>query len=181
MTIISTELLIDKLKCEIYPITIIKFVLNIDRLKFYFSKPVDPEFKIRDIIYNIDNTNCEVCNTKKILCRKHNSLSRVLNATQVAYDVNMDCYFFKNEIFKLINEYLVIVYCPHTKLIEGPITQESVKKVIPTTFYFKDSLPNYNVIKFNSNEVIGKKLKAWFNKDFSIITEEKNFVLATNK
>jgi len=77
---ISIEKFIDKLGCDVYPITIGKFLLNKKRILGYFSKAAEPTFEIR-MNYSIDHSDCEICKEKEpdgILCRQHTSINRVL-------------------------------------------------------------------------------------------------------
>ena len=61
---VSTEKFIEKLGCEVYPITITKFLLNKRRILSYFSKALDPNFIIR-VKYKVDHSDCEICDEKK--------------------------------------------------------------------------------------------------------------------
>ena len=189
---ISTEKVIEKLETDIYPITIIKFLLNKKRISGYFKKIDDPNFKVRT--YTGDYINCEVCKSKEIdgiLCRQHTSIQRVIAAEKVAYDVDTQLYFYKNEIFQMVGNKLVIVYCPHPKLITGDITDAKVRKINPITVDDPEipSLPEYKEIKeFSTDELMKEQLKSWFNDTFSIITiptdhevGKQNWCLVANK
>jgi len=172
---VSSEKFLEKLGCEIYPITIIKFLLNKKRILSYFRKAADENFEIRSKYY-IDNSTCSVCKEKEtlgILCRQHTSIMRVLEAKTIAVDLDTNVYFHKNEIFRMVGNRLVIVYCPHPKLITGEITDEKVRKVNPITIEDPalTSLPLYSNIKqFISTELLDKNMRCWFNKEFSIVT-----------
>ena len=187
---ISTEKIIERLGIDIYPITIIKFLLNKRRILGYFKKVDDPNFKVR--IYTGDYPNCEVCKSKEIdgiLCRQHTSIQRVVTADKVAYDVDTELYFYKNEIFKMVEDKLIIVYCPHPKLITGDITDAKVRKINPITVIDPEitSLPEYEEVKsFSTDELMEQQLKCWFNDNFSIITipndrGNQNWCLVANK
>ena len=192
MKTISTEKFIESIGADVYPITIIKFLLNKRRIQSYFSKASEKTFEIRGIRYKIDNSDCELCLQKKdegILCRQHTSINRVLNAQAVLYDLDTNTYFYKNEIFRMIGEKLVIIYCPHPKLIVDDITDSKVRKMNPITI--EDSnlkeLPKYsNVSEFISSKLLDQHMKCWFNNQFSIVTipEDRNFsnwCLVSNK
>ncbi len=191
MKIISAEKLIERLDCDIYPVTMIKFILNKRKILHCFSRAAEPDFQIRGNVYTANNSKCDSCIEKEkleMLCRQHTSLDRILKTNKVAFDMDTNCYFYKNEIFKMIGDKLVIIYCPHTKLIVGDITDIKVRKVIPTTFYDKNiKLPNFGIERrFVSSELMHKHLKAWFNHEFSIVTipkdmNESNFCLILNK
>jgi len=191
MKIISAEKLIEKLDCDIYPVAIIKFILNKRKILYCFSRAADPDFQIRGNVYTTDILKCDICREKEekgMLCRQHTSLDRILKAEKVAYDIDTNCYFYKNEIFRMIGDKLVVIYCPHTKLIVGDITDAKVRKVIPVTFYDKTiKLPKFKIERrFVSSELMSKHLKAWFNYEFSIVTipkdmDESNFCLIPNK
>jgi hypothetical protein len=125
---------------------------------------------------------CDYCNQKKesgILCRRHTSIDRIINANNVAYDVDSNVYIFKNEIFKDVAGRLVIIYCPHPKLVSGDITDAKVRRITITTIDDTEykSLPTFKtVFKFDSSDLMNKHVKCWFNKEFSLITlpEDRN-------
>ena len=132
MRINSMEKFIEKLNCDVYPITIAKFLLNKRKILSYFSKAADKDFEIRGVKYSIDPSTCEVCKQKEpegILCRQHTSINRVLTADVIAFDLDTNTCFYKNEIFRFIGNRLVIVYCPHPKLIVDEITDSKVRKI----------------------------------------------------
>lgn len=178
MKIISTEKFIEQLGCEIYPITIVKFLLNKKRILGYFSKASDKSFDPKQK-YIIDPTTCPICQQKTdMLCRQHTSIDRVLKANIVAHDVDSNVFFFRNEIFKMVGNRLVIVYCPHPKLISGDITDSKVRKINPITIEDPKlkQLPEYEEKTFLSSELMDQSLKCWFNNEFSIVTipEDRN-------
>lgn len=173
---------IEKHGVDVYPITLVKFQLNKGRILSFLSKASNGDFEIRGTKYTLDSTNCEQCKQKikeGILCRQHTSIQRVVNAKNVLYDVQTELYFYCNEIFKMVGKRLVIVYCPHPKLINGEITDAKVRRVNPITIEDKDltELPNYeNIRNFVSVEIMESNLRCWFNEQFSIVTlpEDKN-------
>ena len=192
--IIIAEEFLERLNCDVYPVTLIKFLLNRRRIMSYFFKAASKDFQIRGMRYRIDNSNCERCKEKKefdFLCRQHASIKRVMNADNVAMDVDTQTFFYKNEIFKMVGNRLVIVYCPHTKLINGEITDEKVRKVNPITVEDPEKeLPNYleyaKTVTFTSDLLLEKNVKGWFNKEFSIITTkgertDSDFFLVVNR
>lgn len=172
---VSTEKFIEKLGCEIYPITIIKFLLNRKRILSYFKKAANDNFVIRNKYY-VDNSTCPICKEKEkegVLCRQHTSIMRVLETKSVLVDLDTNIFLHKNEIFRMVGNRLVIVYCPHPKLITGGITDEKVRKINPITIEDPAlvSLPPYsNVKQFISTELLDKSMRCWFNKEFSIVT-----------
>ncbi len=181
MKLIKTEKFIEKLECNIYPITIIKFLLNKEKILNYFLKATNDYFKIKGVKYKIDPQDCPVCLEKEdMLCRQHTSIQRVLNANTVAFDLDTNIFFYKNEIFRMIGNKLVIIYCPHPKLIVGKITDQKVRKIMPITIRDSnlESLPDYkNVKKFLSSQLLDQNMKCWFNSEFSLVTipENRNF------
>jgi hypothetical protein len=189
MKLIKTEKFIEKLDCKIYPITFIKFLLNKSKILSYFSKAASEDFHIRGLKYEIDHRNCPVCAEKKdMLCRQHTSIQRVLNTDKVAFDLDTNAFFYKNEIFRMVGNKLVIIYCPHPKLIVGKITDEKVRKIIPITIEDSnlESLPKYKDIRrFLSTELLDQNMKCWFNSEFDLVTLPKdrnnsNFCLIPN-
>jgi hypothetical protein len=89
------------------------------------------------------------------------------------YDLDTNTYFYKNEIFRMVGKRLVIVYCPHPKLISGDITDSKVRKINPITIEDPEltELPPYErVQEFISSELLDQHLRCWFNHEFSIVT-----------
>jgi len=191
MNYVSAERFVERLDCDIYPITIVKFLLNKRRIISYFSRVAKGKYRINGMRYKMDHSDCSFCESKKekgVLCRQHTSIQRIMEAESVAFDLDTQTYFYKNEIFRDIDGKLVIFYCPHPSLITGSITDTKTRRVNITTIddvNFK-GLPNYkNVYKFVSGELMDKQLKCWFNKDFSIVTlpagrNEVNWCLIPN-
>lgn len=171
---ISTEKFIEKLGCEVYPITFIKFLLNKRKILSYFSKAARKDFEIR-VKYKIDHSDCEVCKEKEpdgVLCRQHTSIQRVLSGNNVAFDLDTNVYFYKNEIFRMVGNKLVIIYCPHSKLIVGDITDIKVRKINPITI--EDSkMPFFKYDKiheFISSDLLDQHMTCWFNNEFTLVT-----------
>lgn len=188
---LSTERFIEKMGCEVYPITIVKYLLNRRRILSYFERAADPDFNIR-MKYSINHLECEVCQEKVaegILCRQHTSIDRVLKTNMVMFDLDTNVYFYKNEIFRMVGDKLVIVYCPHPKLISGEITDSKVRKITPITIEDPDleGLPVYDKIyEFISSTLMEQHMKCWFNYEFSLITipedrNKSNWCLVPNK
>ena len=171
---VSAEKLIEKLACELYPITLVKFLLNRRRILSFFSKAIDSSFSEKNQTFRIDSTNCEPCKSKDMKCRQHTSIERVVGATTAVLDVDSGTYFHKNEIFKMVGKKLVIVYCPHPKLIKGPLTDEKVRKVIPLTV--DDEKLNFNPENIKTirsvlmTDLMEQSVTCWFNDDFTIMT-----------
>ena len=116
---LSTERFIEKMGCDVYPITIVKFLLNRRRILSYFERAADPDFEIR-VTYSTKYSECEICKEKEpegILCRQHTSIDRVLKTNNVLFDLDTNVFFYKNEVFRMVGDRLVVVYCPHPKLL----------------------------------------------------------------
>lgn len=188
---VSTEKFNEKLGIEIYPITIVKFLLNKKRILSYFTKAADKNFEIR-VKYSIDHSDCLACKEKEpegILCRQHTTIDRVLSTNEVAHDLDTNTFFYKNEIFRMVGKRLVIVYCPHPKLITGEITDSKVRKINPITIEDPElpGLPQYEKIKeFISSDLLDQYMRCWFNHEFSIVTipadrNGQNWCLVPNK
>ena len=188
---VSTEKFIEKLSVDIYPITIVKFLLNKRRILSYFKKATEENFEIR-VKFKVDHSDCEVCKEKApdgVLCRQHTSIDRVLKANAVALDLDTNTYFYKNEIFRMVGKRLVIVYCPHPKLITGEISDSKVRKINPITIEDPNllELPPYEKIKeFISSDLLDQNMRCWFNNEFSIVTlpadrNGQNWCLVPNK
>jgi hypothetical protein len=188
---VSAEKFIEKLGAEVYPITIVKFLLNKRRILSYFAKAADESFELR-VKYTVDHSDCEICKEKEsegILCRQHTSIDRVLNAQNVAYDLDTNVYLFRNEIFRMVGNRLVIVYCPHPKLITGDITDSKVRKINPITIEDPEltELPAYErTCDFISSDLLDQYMRCWFNHEFSLVTipedrNGQNWCLVPNK
>lgn len=178
---VSVEKFIEKLGADIYPITIVKFLLNKRRILSYFSKAADENFEIR-VKYKVDHSDCEICEEKKpdgVLCRQHTSIHRVLSAKRVAFDLDTNVYLYKNEIFRMVGKRLVVVYCPHPKLITGEINDSKVRKINPITIQDPEllELPEYErLCDFISSDLLDQYIRCWFNNEFSLVTipEDRN-------
>jgi len=173
---ISTEEFVEKLEVDVYPITFVKFLLNKARILSYFSKATNNNSSIR-YIYKIDPTGCINCKEMKKECRPHISIRRVLSAKNVAYDLDTNTYFYKNEIFRMVGNRLVIVYCPHPKLITGGITDLKVRKINPITVddpALRKEFDFNKVQEFISTELLDRYMRCWFNDEFSLITIPKD-------
>lgn len=190
---VVVEKLIDNFKVKVYPITIVKLMLNRRKIMTYMEKAASDDFKIRGEKFKLDNDDCKFCQQKKEeevanYCRQHTSVQRVMNADKVLFDEDTGCYIYKNEIFRVVNNRLVIIYCPHTKPISGKITDDSVRKITPLTIEDEsfNGLPDYETVNVLSSTWMNDNLKCWFNDEFSIVTipndrNKSNFVLTCNK
>ena len=172
---LSAEKFIEQLGANIYPITLVKFLLNKRRIMNYFSKAADSDFKPK-MTFTINYDECESCQNKKeegILCRQHTSIERVLTANDVAYDLDTNTYLYQNEIYRMVGKRLVVVYCPHPKLISGEITDSKVRKINPITVEDSnlEGVPQYGrICEFLSSTLMDQFLSCWFNYEFSIVT-----------
>jgi len=175
---------------EVYPITIIKFLLNRQRILNYFKKVHSNNIQDSDK-FTVDNSHCPACSNKssqgQITCRPHSTIHRVLTATHVSLDVDSKCYFHKNEIFKFVDGKLVIFYCPHTKLIRGELTDSKVRKINYMLVEGVSTIPNYEIKEFTTLPLLEQNMRCWFNETFSIVTtpsrsrDFSNFFLLLNK
>jgi len=185
MDIISAEKLIEQMQITIYPITLVKLLLNRSKILSNIDNAKRHNFEIRGIKYKVDSSSCKMCEQKreeKMLCRQHTSIQRVLHPAKddvIAYDVDTELYLYKNEIFKMATDNrLVIVYCPHPKLILGQLTDSKVRKITTITIEddnIKEPMMKYKttpikIRKISSSELMNKHIKCWFNNTFSIIT-----------
>jgi hypothetical protein len=180
MKIIPTEKFLESFtRCEVYPITIVKFLLNRGKILNFFNRAAENSFELR-VKYKIDYTQCEQCKEKEldgILCRQHTSIQRVLGADHVLFDLDTQTYFIKNEIYRMVGGRLVIVYCPHPKLIKDDITDEKVKKINPITIEDDELtfLPKYpKVSQFLSSNLMEQHMSCWFNDLFTLVTIPKD-------
>ena len=108
---VSTEKFIEKLGIDVYPITIVKFLLNKKRILSYFRKATEKDFEIR-VKYTTDHSDCKVCKEKEsegVLCRQHTSIQRVVTADNVGFDLDTNTYFYKNEIYRMVGGRLVAI------------------------------------------------------------------------
>lgn len=177
----SSERFLEKLGVEVYPITIVKFLLNKRRILSYFERAADEDFEIR-VKYTVDHEDCSACEDKKsegILCRQHTSIDRVLSTNSVLLDIDTNTFFFKNEIFRMVGDRLVIIYCPHPKLITGEITDKKVRKINPITIEDPNlpGLPQYDKVKeFMSVSLMDQFMTCWFNYEFTLVSvpEDRN-------
>jgi len=170
---IVMEKYVEDMETELYPVTLMKYILNKKKIMRYFSNAANPEFKKKSDI-TVDHKDCKICKEKEkdgILCRQHTSIHRVLNAKKVAMDTDTGVLFYKNEIYKMSGNNLVLIYCPHTKLLKGDITDEKVRKINPLTISDeKLELPKYEIVEFSSALLMSTMCKCWFNDDYSIVS-----------
>jgi len=81
----------------------------------------------------------------------------------------------------MVDSKLVIIYCPHPKLIKiigEELTDSNVRKVNPITIEDPNlKLKDYKMVSFSSNDLLETNMKCWFNDLFSIVTipEDRNF------
>lgn len=193
MRFTSTEKYLEKFNTTVYPITLLKYILNRGQILRYFKKAQNPSFNKH---FNIDSADCIVCDHKKkdegVKCRPHTTIQRMreINGGWL-YDVDTGVFIYRNEVFKRVvntngEELLVIVYCPHTKLISGKITDKKVRKLTPLTIKmdneFVQIMENLEkqipeeyvnqVFKTNcisSDALMEDWLGCWFNDEFTIV------------
>lgn len=174
----TSEYFISSLGADVYPITLIKFLLNRKKILSYFYNVTKKDFIIK-FAQTLSSADCKMCQKqeKNRICRNHTSIKRVMEANNVLYDLDTEVYFYKNEIFKMMDNKLVIVYCPHPKMIVGAIDDIKVRKINPVTIIdpLLTELPHYKTIcNFHSEELNDVRLTCWFNKEFSIATVPNN-------
>jgi hypothetical protein len=160
---------------DVFPITLIKFLLNRKRIVGFFEKVEQTEIQNLPSYIGFDHKKCNACinNSRGMLCRKHTSIERIMNTQQACLDTDTGVYLYMNEIFKNIDNKLAIIYTPHTKLIQGPLTEYKVKKISTISTYPPEPisfLSEINCISFSSNKLIEMYIKCWFNDEFSLIT-----------
>jgi len=153
----------------LYPVTLAKFLLNMPKISSFFENNETDKFEI-------ELENCQNCKSD-LLCRKHTSISRIVNETgKVAYDLDTDTFLLKNEIWKAPKDdrKLKLVYCPHTKLMQGQPTSSKVKKVSfivtkVTEEIYSSLVDKYSprVVTFRSSSLSTVPLKFWINEDFT--------------
>jgi len=187
MKIISSEKYIEKnlAGCQLYPITLIKLLLNKRRILNYVNMAANPDFEIRGKKLKLDNSDCQSCIDREDMCRQHISLNRIMTAETVAFDLDTQLYLCENEIFRLVGNKLVVAYCPHTKLIKDSITDEKVRKINVMTVEDDIELPSYKVVNFTSSSLMDQHISCWFDKQFRLVTipntrNWQNFCLIPN-
>ncbi len=160
---------------KVYPVTLLKFLLNRRRILTFMYKAKQDDFIFTDLATKV--SDCKPCQETKLdYCRQHTSITRVLEEApkeKIFFDIDTNLYFYKNEIFRMIDDKLVIVYCPHTKLIEGELNNLKVRKVSVITIKYDELIfPKYlkKVEIMSSVQLINSSCKCWFNQTFSIIT-----------
>lgn len=172
MQIATVEEILENYDMEIYPVTVVKFLLNRRKILSFFKKASEDGFELKNNI-KIDNSDCLDCKGKDFKCRQHTSIERILTAKSVLIDYDTQTLLCKNEIFKMVGNRLVIIYCPHFRLITGEITDVKCKKITPITIEDPTltTLPNYKFNHFSSKNLMNRNLKCWFNDQFSILTQ----------
>jgi hypothetical protein len=159
----------NKLDGIVYPITLVKFLLN--RSKILRLK----EVKNYDL-FDIKPEDCSDCQSisrpDQSMCRIHTSIQRIQEAERIVKDLDSGMYFVKNEIFYPVQSGITFVaYCPHTKLMRGPITCNKVR--IFTSFFTSriDTSQFENKVKkeFSSDKLTEHQIQCWFNEEFYIV------------
>lgn len=165
----------NNIKKTVYPITIIKYLLN---KKLILSMLKNDEFVFKYSPFSIENKNCKSCNEK--ICRGHYSINRVIKgikSDKIIKDINNNIFLYKNEIFNIIsNNKMVIIHCPHTKLIQGKLNQNKVKYIYPINIIDESVglINNYlnenkNIIEIDFNNIFEDKITTcWFDNVFTI-------------
>jgi hypothetical protein len=193
MRFTSTEKYLEKFNTTVYPITLLKYILNRGQIIRYFKKAKSPSFTK---IFDSDNSSCKVCDYKReeegVMCRPHTTIERLREMEGGwLYDVDAEAFIYRNEVFKHVKntkgeDLLVVVYCPHTKLISGKITDKKVRKLTPLTIKmdigFINKLKdlknivseypsNFNRHCISSDALMEEKLGCWFNDEFTIVIQ----------
>lgn len=185
----TLESFVESHNLDVYPITIAKYLINKKRFLDFFNRIFNRE-KL-EYSFNSDYTMCEFCKQsqkegKGKYCQKHNSSNRILidlfeQDNLILHDIDNNIYFYKNEIFKYINGRLIIIYCPHSKLISGEITWDKIKKTISfciETNNFDEQTLKDKSIDFSLNELFKYSWTCWFNNIFSykLIPHENEYM-----
>lgn len=185
--IIKERLLVDP-TTDVFPITLVKYLLNQDKILNFFNLINENNIEENPSFINSDSSVCEACinNQRNMMCRKHTSIKRVMDSKIACFDEDTDIYLYMNEIFKRNNDRLAVIYAPHTKLIQGPITSYKVKKISSLITRVNDDVkPFEKVYRFKSSELSTLYMKCWFNDEFSLITNPEetgmSFCLVPNK
>jgi len=191
MKFTSAEKILERYNTTVYPITLLKYILNRGQILRYFKKAKSPSF---NRLFNIDSSNCKVCEFKRVeegvKCRPHTTIERLREMSDGwLYDVDAQTFIYRNEVFKHVKnskgeDLLVIVYCPHTKLISGKITDKKVRKLTPITIKmdreFVSIMNNldeqtptdgFRQNCISSDALMETKLGCWFNDEFTIIIQ----------
>ena len=165
---VSSEEFLNNFGVDVYAITMVKFILCYDWLKNCFTR----ENKLK---FTIDNSNCDICaKSSQGLCRQHRSIQRVLNCSNPLYIKDMDCYLYRNEIFKKVGNKIIIVYCSHTKLIKDGISENKVKKVMPITLQLQENenLPEFKpAAEITTAQLFANNYSCWFNDTFTLLID----------
>jgi hypothetical protein len=189
MKFTSIEKYLEKFSTTVYPITLVKYILNRGQILRYFKKAQSPSFNKH---FDIDPSSCSVCEHKKqdegVMCRPHTTIERMRELNEGwLYDVDTETFLYRNEVFKRVtnvngDDLLVVVYCPHTKLISGKITDKKVRKLTPLTITMdqdfkrltkdlESSIPKagFKTNCISSDALMEENLGCWFNDEFTII------------
>lgn len=193
MRFTSVEKYLEKFNTTVYPITMLKFIMNRGQIMRYFKKAQSPSFNKH---FDMDSSKCSVCEHKRqdegVKCRPHTTIERMRELNEGwLYDVDTKVFLYRNEIFKRIqntngDELLVIVYCPHTKLISGKITDKKVRKLTPLTVKMDQDFitlmqnlectvpeSGFKNNCFSSDTLIEENLGCWFSDEFTIVTHSE--------
>ncbi len=169
------EILINKRypKCDVFPITLSKFLLDRENIINFFSYMLKTNIINKNELI-LNKEDCEYCKKSDIgICKNHMSLKKVLNCENVLYDTSSQLYFYRNEIFKYdkLNNKLIIVYCPNPETINGKMNKYKVLRNRKIIIKNKDLIFNYpkHIYEFSSIEFMTQVLKCYFNFDLSLI------------
>jgi len=186
----SIDKYLERYNTTVYPITLLKFIMNRGQILRYFKKAQSPSFNKH---FNISSDECSVCEHKRrsegVKCRPHTTIERMRELSDGwLYDVDTEVFLYRNEVFKRVensngDNLLVVIYCPHTKLISGKITDKKVRKLTPITIkmdqefinmmqVLENKIPSdapFNKNYISSDALMGDKLGCWFNDEFTII------------
>lgn len=160
---------------DVFPITLIKYLLNRKKIINFFEKVQQTDIQNLPSYIDFDHNKCDACinNPRKMLCRKHTSIERVMITNQACIDTDTGIHIYMNEIFQIIEDKLSIIYTPHTKLIQGQLTEYKIKKISTISTYKPENIlfdSRVDIIPFSSNKLMDMYIKCWFNDEFSLIT-----------
>lgn len=178
---IEVEKVLESVFGIIYPVTLVKFILNEKKILTILKKIKQDIFKSSYPPFSLDNSECDFCKAKKhmdVKCRMHTSIDRILSTRQVIKDPDTGILMYRNEIFKEVAPNRVgIIYCPHTKMVPstGPTSSSRVKKITPFVYQEeKLELPEYSFIEFDFKPIKSMKLKYWFSPEYYLITDPES-------
>jgi len=169
----KAESLLSRWDVDVFPITLVKYLLNKRKILTYFRMASNPKNMSHISIMSTNNDDCKVCKSRQekgmTKCRNHTAIERVFDASKVIYDLDTEAYIIKNEIFKQVGDYLVIVHCPYPLNVD--LTDDTLRQVYPMTLDISDTkLPNFEKIQILSTDLMDMNISCGINRHLDIIT-----------